>query len=73
MMTRELMAVECTRRSRNHVHQIGESGGLAKVIPASSGKEAAQRGSPGNAREKASLDSRNGPDVVDAAAGGPQC
>jgi hypothetical protein len=71
-MAREMVTVECTRHSRNRVHQIGEGGGLAKVIPASSRKETAQKGGPGSAWEKASPDSRNGPDAVDAAASGPQ-
>jgi hypothetical protein len=48
-MVWELVAVERAQHCRNRGCRIGEGGGLAKVIPASYRKEAAQRGSPGSA------------------------
>jgi hypothetical protein len=56
-MACELAAVERARRCRDRGHRTGESGELAKVIPATSRKEAAQKGSPGSARENVSPDS----------------
>jgi hypothetical protein len=56
-MARELVAVECAWRCLDCGRRTGEGGRLTKVIPASSRKEAAERGSPGSARENVSRDS----------------